>query len=271
MRIAIISDIHGNLAALEATLESASAEAVDGIVVAGDLVNGAPDSKACWDLVRSLGHPLLRGNHERYVFDLGTPDEDPAWRHERFAPVRWTASRFSREDLAEMRALPLSYTRPELPELLVVHASPFSDRVNALPDAPDAEVEAIFGESAATVMVRGHDHLPSVRRLGRRLLVNAGSVGMPLDGDADGKYVLIERRGTEWRVEHRRVPYDVEATERRFHETGYLEEAGPMARLMLREIITGRQQMTPFLREWLNLPEPQRPPFELAVERFLAA
>lgn len=271
MRIAVISDIHGNLAALEATLEHLDGEELDEIVVAGDLVNGAADSLACWRLVRSLGYPLLRGNHERYLFDLGTPGEDPSWRDERFAPVRWTANRFDSSELQEMRSLPLSYHPSGSAELLVVHASARSDRVSVPQDAADCEIEQLFGDSAATLMVRGHDHLPSIRQAGERLVVTAGSVGMPLDGDVDGKFVVLEQLGDEWRVEQRRIRYDVEATVRRCIETGYLEEAGPMARLMLQEIVTGRHQMTPFLKEWLSLPEERRPRFEDAVSRYLAA
>ena len=77
MRLAVLTDIHGNLAALNAVLEHISTQNVDQIVVAGDTVNVLPDSSACWDLVMSLDCTVLRGNHERYLFDYGTPKADP--------------------------------------------------------------------------------------------------------------------------------------------------------------------------------------------------
>lgn len=271
MRIAVISDIHGNLAALEATLEHLDTEDIDEVVVAGDLVNGAADSLACWRLVRSLGYPLLRGNHERYLFDLGTPNEQSEWQTERFAPVHWAARQFAAADLNEMRDLPLCHRLEDFPELLIVHAAPHSDRVDVHPDMPDSEVAPLFDTVSARLIVRGHNHVFSSRRLGRQLLVTAGSVGMPLDGDVDAKYVLLERTKGDWEVEHRAVPYDVEATVRRFSETGYLDEAGPMAVLMLREITTGKHQMTPFLRNWLHCPASERAPLAEAVESYLNA
>ena len=90
MRIAILADIHGNLPAFEAALDHASRQRVDRTIVAGDIVNGSPDSAACWRLARSLGYPIVRGNHERYVARYGTAAGDPAWLSEQFAPVRWT-------------------------------------------------------------------------------------------------------------------------------------------------------------------------------------
>ncbi|MBE0698820.1 MAG: metallophosphoesterase [Anaerolineaceae bacterium] len=65
IRIAVLADIHGNLPAFESALEHVSQQKVDQIILAGDIVNGSPDSKACWTLALSLGCPILRGNHER--------------------------------------------------------------------------------------------------------------------------------------------------------------------------------------------------------------
>ena len=271
MRIAVLSDIHGNLAALEATLEHLESEDVDEIVVAGDLVNGAADSRACWDLMKSLGYPLLRGNHERYLFDLGTPNEQPEWRTERFGPVRWAARQFTSAELDEMRALPLCHAVEGWPELLIVHAAPNSDNANIRPYTPATEVESHFAHCGASLVVRGHNHIGNWRRVAGLQVITTGSVGMPLDGQVDAQYLLLEREADDWNVHHRSVPYDVEATVRRFSETGYLDEAGPMARLLLREIATGSHQMLPFLRFWYGQPVTERQPFAEAVDSFLNA
>ncbi|MEX2536598.1 MAG: metallophosphoesterase [Trueperaceae bacterium] len=271
MRVAVISDTHGNLAALEATLEHLSGEYVDQVVVAGDLVNGAADSVACWRLIRSLGYPVVRGNHERYVFDLGTPNEEPEWGSELFGPVRWAAARFSPEELDEMRVLPLRHSMPDYPELLIVHASPHADNQNVLAHTPSSELEPMFAGSEATLIVRGHNHIGNSRTVVERQLVTAGSVGMPLGGTVDAQFLLLERRAGRWRFEHRAVPYDVGATLRRFSETGYLAEAGPMARLLLREIVTGSHQMVPFLRFWRRVSPDESLPLTDAIDRFLNA
>ena len=85
MRIAVLADIHGNLPAFEAALKHVAHQKVDQMILAGDIINGAPDSKACWALALSLGCPVLRGNHERYAAHFGTPQASPDWLMEKFA------------------------------------------------------------------------------------------------------------------------------------------------------------------------------------------
>ena len=271
MRIAVLADIHGNLEAFEACLARVDELDVDLTVIAGDLLNGAPDSLACWQLARDRGFPVLRGNHERYLFDLGTPAEDPLWRTERFGPVRWAAARFDRRQLEEMRRLPLCWRPEGAPELLVVHASARNDTDHIHPHTPAALVDEAFGQANARLIVRAHNHMPSVRHWRHSLIISAGSVGMPLDGTTTAKMLLLERdAGGEWRYEHVAVPYDVSAALQRFRESGYLEEAGAMSRMILREIATGAHQMTPFIRYW-EQEAPEVSSLEEAVERFLAA
>src|SRR5687767_13789459 len=123
MRLAVLADIHGNLLAFEAALAHAHSVGVDQIVIAGDIVIGSPDSAACWQLARSLGCPILRGNHERYVSDFGTDRADPLWSTPQFAPLHWAAAQLSAEERAALGALPAHLRLPDLPDLLLVHAS----------------------------------------------------------------------------------------------------------------------------------------------------
>ncbi len=272
LRLAVLADVHGNLAALEACLEEVDALAVDEVIVAGDLVNGAPDSKACWDLARERGFTLLRGNHERYLYDFHTPQADPLWHTERFAPVRWAVAQFTPGELEEMRALPLCYRHASAPELLIVHATARRDNESVLAYTPSSAIdEAFAGCEAARLIVRAHNHLPTARPWRDATIVTSGSVGLPLDGRPTAKFVLLERDvAGNWRFEHRAVPYDVERTVRRFRESGYLEVGGAMARLMLREVATGSHQMMPFFSYWEeHIPEVDD--LDEAVARFLAA
>jgi predicted phosphodiesterase len=270
MRVAVLADIHGNLAALEAALEDIAKVGADQVVVAGDVVNGAPDSRACWELIRSLGHPTLRGNHERYLFDLGTPRASPEWETERFRAVHWARRQFSRDELEEMRSLPLCHRPPGTEELLIVHAAPGRDNENVQAYTAESELERMFGGTRERLIVRGHNHIGNTRRLGERWIVTAGSVGMPQDGNPTAQYLLLERTRRGWSWEHRSVRYDVEETLRRFRDAGYLLEAGAMARLIMREIATGSHQMVPFLRWWQSRAE-ALPDLSAAVDRFLTA
>ncbi len=246
MRIAVLADVHGNLAAFETALAAARRARPDLLVVAGDVVNGAPDSRACWVLARSEADVLLRGNHERYALDRGTPAADPAWAGPRFRPLAWTVAELEGL-LPEIRATPIA-ARP-IDGVAVMHAGPTDDRLNAYPWTPDDRIETAFGGLEAELLVRAHNHVPFQRPLADgRMLVSVGAVGLALAGRPEAQWALLERRRGAWWVEHRSEAYDVAATLHRFDETGYLETAGPIGRLFRREVATGTHQLVPFLR-----------------------
>jgi hypothetical protein len=236
---------------LEAALAEIETLQPDRVVVAGDIVDGGPDSAACWRRVKALGCPVIRGNHERYVFDYGTPRGDPAWTSPQFAPLRYARSEFSETELAELAALPTHWTDPDLPGLLVVHASLRGDNDSIFPYTPDALLEPMFPglDPAIRLIVRGHNHACSLREWGARRIVTTGSVGLPQDGNPAAQFLLLECGGEgAWSVRHRAVRYDVGATLRRFRESGYLDKAGALGRLFYREMETGTHQIVPFLR-----------------------
>lgn len=255
MRLAILADIHGNLPALEAALAEIETSRPDVVIVAGDVVDGGPDSGACWRRVKTLGGVVLRGNHERYLFDYGTPRADPAWSSPQFAPLRLARSELTEDELAELAALPTSWALPEFPDLLVVHASLRCDNDSIFPYTPDTQIDPMFEgiDPAVRVIVRGHNHFCSTREWRGRRIVTTGSIGLPQDGNPAAQFLVLEhdpgaRGESAWRVRHRAVRYDIGATLRRFRESGYLERAGPLGRLFYREMETGTHQVVPFLR-----------------------
>lgn len=247
MRIAVLADVHGNLPAFEVALAAARAATPDLLVIAGDIVNGAPDSRACWELARAEADVLLRGNHERYVLDRGTPQGDPAWLGPRFRPLEWTARELAGAFDA-LRALPSAAVATE--DVRVMHAAPADDRVNLFPWTDDGVLERVLDPASEGLLVRGHNHLPFHRHLADgRLLVSVGSVGIPLTGRPETQFALLTshpRRG--WSVQHVSLAYDVEAALARFDDSGYLREVGPIAQVFRREISTGSHHLVPFVR-----------------------
>lgn len=198
MRVAALSDIHGNLPALEAVLADVEREDVDAIVVAGDSVSG-PWPAEVFDLLESVGARTVRGNADRleevtaYSSDLGA----------------WNESRLGASRLAAVTAWPLTLeiSVESLGAVLVCHSTPASDTPIYTRITPDDEVAELLGPVAADVVVCGHTHMQIDRRLSSGLrIVNPGSIGMPYEG----------RRGAYWAllgpdVEFRRSDYDVEA------------------------------------------------------------
>jgi predicted phosphodiesterase len=248
MRIAVLADIHGNLAALEAALDRVEDLWVDQLVVAGDVVVGSPDSLACWQRVRALGCPVLRGNHERYVCDLGTERAPPEWSTPQFGPVQYAAAQLGAEIRKELASLPMTLRLRDTPDLLIVHGSPQSDSDLVFPYTSEAALAGMFGDVFENWIVRAHNHYAGVRLWGNRRIVTTGSVGLPLDGSPTAQFSVLEWREGTWAVEHHSVAYDVETTLKRFRKSGYLEQAGPMARLFMREVETASFHIVPFLK-----------------------
>lgn len=269
MQIALLADIHGNLAALESVLSEVERLRPDRIAVLGDIVDGAPDSLACWERVRALGAVVLRGNHERYVFDYGTERAAPEWSTPQFAPVRWTVAQCRGAVQAEMAALPLTWRWHDLPELLLTHASSRADHDSIFAHTADAALDPMFAGAEASIIVRGHNHLAGERLWGARRIVHLGAVGIPLDGHVAAQFTMLSKMASGWRVQHHAVPYDVAATVRRFRESGYMEAGGPMARLFLREIATATHHFLPFVKRYGQAIQSGALPVETAVERFL--
>jgi predicted phosphodiesterase len=269
MRIAVLADIHGNLPAFEAALAHARAQAPDQIVIAGDIVNGSPDSAACWQLARSLGVPVLRGNHERYVFDFGTLRADPRWDGPQYAPVRWSHDQLGPDARAELAALPAQIRLPGIPDLLIVHASQRGDNDSIHNYTPDERLAEMFPDPRAALIVRGHNHSGAVRIWGERLLITTGAVGLPLNNTLTAQYLLLDRIAGQWRIAHQSVPYNLDAALERFHSTGYLAATGVMGRLYMRELATASFVIVPFLRAYERWSAQAPLSLEDALARFL--
>ena len=212
MRVAVVSDIHGNLTAFEAVLADIRRVSPDLVVHGGDLADSGSSPVEIVDRIRDLGWQGVMGNTDEM---LVRPDSLEEFAKASSAPaILWDAIReiaaatrcvLGEERLAWMRELPMVIDEPGF---ALVHASPQSCWRVPGGDATDSELEAVYGELGRPAVVFGHTHRSSIRNVvgDLKLLVNAGSVGLPYDGDPRASYVLLD----EGRPEIRRVEYDVE-------------------------------------------------------------
>lgn len=269
LRIAALSDIHGNFPAFEAALEHVAQQNVDRIVIVGDIAVGAPDSVACWRLACESGGVIVKGNGDDYIARFGTPAANPNWTtEERYGPIRWAAQQFSEEERRAIDALPMTHKFPDLPNLLFFHASPNGfDGIKAY--TPDGKMQELLGDVTERYLVRGHQHNPQVRLWEDHIIVNCGSVGMPVDQSLAAQYLLLDQYRDGWHLRHQFVDYDVDTTLRRFHDTGYLETVGPLARLEMRHIATGTTQVSVFVRYYKKWVTESDISLSDAVDRFL--
>jgi putative phosphoesterase len=202
LRIAVVSDIHGNLLALDAVMTDVEAQAPDEIWCGGDLAWGGPWASECIARVRDAGWPTVRGNTDVWITGDPQTVEGAAERNEMESVAE--AHAISKEDAAWLLNLPLGHSGAG--SILLVHGTPQSPFEAPQPDAPAAEFAPYLGEAA--IVVYGHVHQAFVRRLSDGTIVcNPGSVAFPEDGDT-ASYLLIDLEGPEWVLRIRRVPFD---------------------------------------------------------------
>jgi putative phosphoesterase len=211
MRVAVVSDIHGNLTALEAVIADLERHAPDLVVHGGDLALMGAQPAEVVDRIRELGWPGVVGNTDELLW---RPDEleRQAARAPRlrvlldllfleYAPA--TVDLLGEERLAWLRALP-SELRSD--DMVVLHAAPGDLWRAPMPDADDAELSATYGPCHAQRVVYGHIHRPYARTVPELAVANAGSVGLPWDGDPRASYLLVD----DGKTAVVRVEYDVE-------------------------------------------------------------
>jgi putative phosphoesterase len=218
MRVGFISDIHGNLFALEPVLADLEAQKVDKIVCLGDICFG-PQAHECLERVRALGCPIVLGNWDAWSTDGFPPADDPlgAMLYEIGA---WWANLLTTEDHAFVSTF-VPTLDVELDDGTVIHCfhgSPksFSDWIFAT--TPDSDLERLFDGIQAQILVGGHTHLQMLRRFGRQTIVNPGSVGQPFSQwwpktvrvAPWAEYGVIEAGDGRQAVDLRRVPIDVD-------------------------------------------------------------
>lgn len=232
MRLAVLSDIHGNAAALDAVLDDLSRQDVVAVVNLGDCLAGPLDPAGTADRLMQLGLPTVAGNHDRMLVDR-PPAAMGLWE-------QWTFPALSPAHLHWLRELPPLLERDGI---LLCHATPTADDRNWLhvrgPDgwmrrADAAAIEAEAAGRRERLVLCGHTHWPDMVRLADgRLVVNPGSVGCPAYcdtrfdpptrlemGTPHARYAILTERRDGWQAEFRAVPYDARAMAERAADRG---------------------------------------------------
>lgn len=259
MRLAVLADIHGNLPALEAVLADVDEHKVDGILVAGDMVDG-PYPLETLHVLRARRSWMIRGNREEYLLAYDRGDAPAAWRNgDHWAGLRWIYRRLDREALDFIASLPEQSTyAPEVAAAVrVVHGAPQGMSTLLLPES--RELLRLFdqvgltdlgyrhvtlGEALAQttepVLICGHSHIAWQQAWDGRLVLNPGSVGQPLNGDVRAQYALLTWQDGGWQAELRTIDYEVGQVLVAYRSSGLLAEGGVFTRASLLTTETAR-------------------------------
>jgi len=216
MEVGVISDVHGNLPALDAVFEDMPA--VDALVNAGDVVGYNPWPAACVDAMRERAVPTVVGNHDRAVVD----ETEFRFNDMAAAGVRYARRELDETELAWLDGLP-EQRRLFEGRLRLVHGHPDNPNHYTYPD--EFSPSLLEDED---VLVMGHTHVQHAERYPEGTVLNPGSVGQPRDGDPRAAYAVVDLETT--RVESYRVEYDVEAVIDRVASEGLPRRIGTRLR-----------------------------------------
>lgn len=246
MKILLLTDIHGNLPALEAVLNTSQARSADRVISAGDHTGFGPCPRQVTERLRSLGAEILAGNHEERLPQADAPE---------FAGYNWELLHWTREQLA---GLPLAWPRTlRLGNMLFAHGTPENPNLLLYPEDLPALLAGL--PEGVAWYFSGHNHHPWDVSAGGRRAVNPGSLGMLEDGHGGtAPFAIIEAEGERVSCQVCHAAYDPAETRRAYVAGGAAQAAPEMCRAAMYTMETGTYQAClKFVRLARELGEPR--------------
>lgn len=241
MKIAILADIHGNKRGLETVAGHIANWGPDQVIVNGDVVNRGPCNLDCWDFIwqKHINNhwKLVRGNHEGYLLSFYAPkprEVEKANDLDLFAVWAWQQVKHRAHEIVSMPDRQ-TVIAPDGSMLFVTHGTVASNRVGIFPDSTDEDIRSLTSPGP-DMFITAHTHRPLIRTVDSTTVVNIGSAGLPFDGDPRVSYGQITwTKEAGWQAEVIRLEYDREAAQMDLVTSGFLDEGGPFAKLVLVE------------------------------------
>ncbi|MDH5183151.1 MAG: metallophosphatase family protein [Gammaproteobacteria bacterium] len=274
MKIIVLSDVHGNLPALEVVLNEVERRAPDMLVVNGDLVNRGPNSLACLQLLQeqSCMVHFVRGNHESFTLEAQQQrldKQDNLYSLHQFA--QWTASQLGDEALKFISSWQKNIDISELDggsSFHITHGSRLGERDGISATTPDNRLMDKLG-SHRDLFVASHTHKAMMKVFQGRIIVNTGSVGQPLDDDERASFAEFTYSATGWHVEPIRLAYDRQRALQDYSTSGFISQAGPMPVLIYCEHRLSTMCVGPMMNQYYKAIESGSIRLNDAVQEFL--
>lgn len=235
MRLAVFSDIHGNIQGLEAVLKDIEARGADVVWCGGDLVGYGPNPGEVVETIQRLGIPTIMGNYDdgigyfRIACGCDYPNDVAMERGQR--SIVWTKANTTEAHKAYLRNLPYKLQREFAGhQVVLVHGSPVRLNEYLFQDVADDVFRSHLSSTGADVLIFGHTHKPFHKVLDGKHLVNSGSTGKPKHGNPNATYVMLTLTSGNVEVEIIEVPYDYEAAARAIEATELPHEFAQMLR-----------------------------------------
>lgn len=237
MRIAILSDVHGNLTALEAVLSDLHSQRPDQMICLGDLAFKGPQSGECVARIRELGIPCIIGNTDLFLLEVAglraaaSLSQGVKVPEAMLPSVRWHVDRMTREDLTYLASLSFSHRLTAGGQsVLFVHASPRDVVSGIRPTMSAEEIRPLLKGEQADWIICGHVHEPYAFRFEGQWLANPGAIGFSLDGDGRASYAILDTTACSFELQ--RVAYDQDAAVAAAREREFWVEPAAYRRIL---------------------------------------
>lgn len=257
MKIAVLSDIHGNITAFNAVLKDINKIGVDKFIIAGDHVVDCPDPNEVLDKIKKLDAYVIKGNREEYILNYHKGLHNDWKTHKQMAATVWTYNVMNKENLKYIEGLKpqLKISLPGTDAIRVVHGSPSNIYEELYPDKYPERLEKALKNLKEPVLICGHTHHPWSRMVHDKLVVNPGSVGVPFNKNSCAEYAVLTWQDDKWKVSHYQAEYDLQELEQLFFDNEMMEKCRAWSRLTLQSIKFGENITLDFIRYVYKLAE----------------
>lgn len=288
MRIALLADIHGNLPALHAVQLELERLQPDYVVLNGDLINGTPFSHEVIHAIRPLDWLVIRGNHEFYYLNFGTERASEGSNNpKRWGQLHWLVEQLRPEDGQYLAMLPdeRTFYLPGTEPIRIAHGVPGHNRIGFYLHQADEEIRPKIEHVTERTLISAHTHVQIDRQIcstgtpgveSTWHLINPGSAGLPLNGNVQAQFAVVESVSEEvetggWRATHYGVDYDRRPVLEAFRTSGMIEAGGTITQLFYWEICTAEPEIIHFYRWcWKNGTDPDDD-IQAAFETYIQA
>lgn len=242
MKIAILSDIHGNIDALDTVIENIKKDNIKKIFICGDLAMAGPQPLETVDYIRNLSKEfdinIIQGNTDEMIAKAtGEADDKFTPPNKIMAEALKYSQKVLREDqISYLSSLPENYKENiGSCSILLTHGSPRKNNEDILPDMSEEKVKEMISSTDEDIILCGHTHLPAIYKINNQTVVNVGSVGRPFSETPQACYAMLtfkEPYGKDFFVEHILVPYDHKSAAKKLAKQNF-EGADKLAQMLL--------------------------------------
>jgi len=251
MRIAVFSDVHGNLVALRTLLEHLQSEQIDAIYCLGDLFTPYPGSQEIWELIKAYQVKCVLGNNEAALIAHFKGQDDYSSDQVRFQPFLKNAQEIA-PILEEIQAIPVhrGITIADNRKIHLCHYSP-DEVFRGLHSTFQFSIDAYVQQLPEQIVITGHLHTFAAKDIQGKQVYTIGSAGLPLKGTHQLEYALIDDQPDGFAISYHLIPYDVNETVDYLIQHEFMSQYGPIAWLAFDEILTQRDRLVTFFKDFL--------------------